>query len=380
MSARSRLLYLVCAGILAAPVPALAWITLGHGRVVGSADARLDYDSNIFLNNSQVDDWIGSLSSDVRYIRDSGVVTFDADAGATGRAFADHSNQNGIDPFVTGRFGYQPSDKTTLNGGLGYRRNSLGNAAVNDRTKSNDLTLNGLFEHLATEKFGWRVEGDYANSNYLTTGYSNVESYNVGAHAVHAYSPKLKFLAGVTTGQAWTSGAAGRRSASAQDWRYTVGAEGEFAPKVTGLVSAGLVQRGFKGTGFFDNGTLYLSSRIAWAKSEKTTIAFLAGQNLSLTAADQSAKSFDTSLTLNHNFSEKLTFDGAVGYNHSNFTGFLGAGSRKDEGYSLRARVNYVLRDNTSFSVSSGYRDTDSTLAVSTYDRFTFGAGITVRF
>src|SRR6185369_8368144 len=137
--------------------------------------------------------------------------------------------------------GYQPSDKTNLRGGLSYRRNSIGNATVNDRTKSNDLLLDGRFEHLATEKFGWRLDGVYSNMNYLTTGYSDVESYSVGAHAVHVYSPKLKLLGGITTGEGWTSGVRGRRGVSSQDWRYTVGAEGEFAPKVTGDVSVGWV-------------------------------------------------------------------------------------------------------------------------------------------
>src|SRR3954468_6758686 len=111
MHVSSRLLYLVFAGCLAAPITGRAWITLGHGRVVSSVGARVDYDSNIFLSNTEVDDWIGSLNADVRYIRDSGMVTLEAAAGATAMAFADHSDQNGVDPFISGKFGYQPSDK-----------------------------------------------------------------------------------------------------------------------------------------------------------------------------------------------------------------------------------------------------------------------------
>lgn len=376
----SRMVCFVCASSFATPVVSNAWITLGHGRVIGSAGARVDYDSNIYLNNTDVDDWVGSVNADVRYIRDSGAVTLDAAAGAMGMAFVDHSDQNGVDPFVSGKFGYQPSDKTTAKGGFSYRRNSIGNPTVNDRTKSNDLLVDGLFEHLATEKLGWRAEGTYSNYNYLTSGYSDVDSYSLGVHGVHVYSPKLRLLAGITTIESWSSGVTGRRSTTAQDWRYSVGAEGEFAPKVTGELSAGWVQRNFKKAGFSDEGTLFFSSRVTWAASEKTTVALVGGQNLSVTAADQSAKSLDVAVNLNQSFSEKLTFDGGVGYSRATYTGFFGAGARKDDGYSLRARLNYAILAGTSVNVSTGYRDTDSTLAVSTYDRFTFGAGITVRF
>jgi hypothetical protein len=170
MRASLRSYLTLCVAALVISSPADAWVAIGHGRVIGTVGAGVDYDSNIFANNAEVGDWMGTLNGQLRYVRDSGIITFDTAVGATAMTFADHGDQDGVDPFVSGKFGYQPSEKTSLNGGLSYRRNSIGNAAVNDRTKSNDLLFNAAFEHAATEKLAWRVDGVYSGSNYLTGG------------------------------------------------------------------------------------------------------------------------------------------------------------------------------------------------------------------
>lgn len=358
-----------------------AFVTLGHGRLVGSTLARADYDSNIFVSNRQVEDMVGTLTGEVRYIRDAGIVSLEAAAGASWLGFAEHSELNSFDPHLEARLGYEPSDKTDARAGLTFRRNSIGNETVNARTESNDFNLDGSLDHVTTGKIGLRLTGAYVMSNYLTAGYSDIESYSAGAHALYEYSPKLKLLAGITTLESWTDSAVvGRAGIDTRDWRYTVGAEGEFAPKITGGVSAGVVQRHFKKAGFDDTGSFYFSGQVTWTASEKTSWSAIASEDLSVTAADQSARTSSLTLSLNRQLVEKLSFSGSIGADRSTYTGFNGIGARKDDGYTARARVDYTLRDNASFDVSAGYRDNDSTIAISDYDRFNFGAGITVRF
>lgn len=354
---------------------------LGRGRLVGNVVARVDYDSNIFVNDKQVDDLVGTFDAGVRYVQDAALLTFEAAVGATVLSFADHDDQNGADPYLEGRLGYKPSDKTNLNGTLTYRKNSLANDAVNDRTESNDLVLDGRFEHLTTEKLGFRLTGAYSKSDYLTAGYSDIENYGLGAHVLHVYSPKLNLLAGIHQNESWTKpGATRRRSAGSRDWRYTVGAEGEFAPKVKGEASVGVVQRSFKGTGFTDGDELFLAGLVTWAAAEKTSFTLRARRDVSLSAADQAVKSFNVSVSVSHALAQKLDVEGSVGYDHSNYVGFLGASKRDDDGMIYRARLNYTLNDRVSFDVSTGYRNSTSNFAAATYDRFNFGAGVSARF
>lgn len=381
MSVFSRILLLAACGSTAGLPAAHAFATLGHGRLVATTGARADYDSNIFVSNREVDDWLATLTGEVRYIREAGIVTLNAGVGATALAFAEHDELNSFDPHVDARLGYKPSDKTEANSTISYRRNSVGNETVNARTESDDFTLVGMFEHLTTEKLGFRLTGDYLQSNYLTAGFSDTQSYKLGANGVYVYSPKLRLLSGVTVGESWTDGAvATRRSVSGRDWHYTVGGEGEFAPKVIGAVTTGYAHRDFESAGFDNTGALYLQGRVSWTASEKTRWTMLANQDLSVTAADQSARILSIALQLDHQIWDKLAFEGSVGVDRANYAGMGGIGSRKDEGYVLRARLNYTLRDQASLDVSAGYRDNDSTLAVSDYDRLNFGVGVTVKF
>lgn len=360
---------------------AFAITTIGRGRLVGNANLRADYDSNIFVNNSNTDDIVTTLSSEVRYLRDVGVFSLDTGVGATALLFADNTDQKALDPIFDAKVGFTPSSKTDVRGGVRYRRSSIANEIVNDRTESNDLFLDGSAEHLTTEKIGFRVTGGYSESNYRTVGYSDVFNYSAGLFVVNQYSPKLKLLAGVTTLEWWTSDIAfGQQSVSTNDLRYTLGAEGEIAPKVTGDVQVGYLTREFDSVGLSDTDALYVSVSTNWMASEKRSFSLRLSEDLSLTAAGQSLKSSSALVSMNQTISAKLNFDVSAGLDRSSYSVPGGIGSRKDNGMTFRGRIAYTFTDYASIDLSSGYRINNSDLAVSDYDRFNIGVGISLRF
>lgn len=359
----------------------MAFVTFDHGRLVGTGTARVDYDSNIFISHSQVSDTIATATGGIDYQRDAGIVTCDLGTGLTAQAFAKHSDQNTTDPYFTARMGYAPSDKTNLHGDLDYRRNSIANEFVNARTESDDLVFNSTLEYLGTEKLGLRSAVGYSQSDYITKGYSDVGSDYFGVYGVYVYSPKLKLLSGVTATDSWTKHrATAGLSPDSTDWRYTVGAEGELAPKVTGNVNVGVTRRNFKNAGFQGSSDVYLSTQLNWAAAEKTTWSLVASRSLTLTAADQSAKTFSTELEVVQVLAEKLTGEAAVGWQSADYQSFRQIGNRNDDGYTLRGRLAYTVNDAVSCDLSAGYRNNHSNLLISTYDRVNVGAGVTVRF
>lgn len=362
-------------------VSSLVAVDVGRSRVVTTLGARFDYDSNIFLNNSEVSDWIYAMNGSVRMIHDVSQVTTDVGLSANGQIFSDHSDQNSFDPGIDARLGYVPSDKTSVKVAGGLRRNSMANEALNARAKSTDLTLNGEWEHLTTEKFGVRLSGDYFKSDYRTSGYSDLAHYTVGADAIYVYSPKLRSFAGVAWGESWTANRAfNRRNPGGDDQRYTVGFEGELAPKLTGDLRVGVTQREFATAGFGDDSALFVSSRITWAAAQKTVWTVRASQDLNVTASDQSVKNFDASLVLAQELAERISMEGSVGYTRATYSAFGGAGARRDHGVSARVRLNYALSENAALDASAGIRDNNSSLAVSDYQQVNFGAGFTYRF
>lgn len=359
----------------------LAAAEVGRSRVVSTLGARLDYDSNIFLNNSEVSDWIYAMNGSVRMIHDVSEITTDVGVSALGQMFSDHSGQNSFDPGIDARIGYMPSDKTQLKAAADWRRNSMANDLLNARVKSTEFVTNASWEHLTTEKFGVRVSTDYHKSDYRSAGYSDVASYDVGAEAVYVYSPKLRTYAGVTWGESWTSKRAfNRPNAGGDDVRYTVGFEGELAPKVTGTVRFGLAQRDFATAGYGDESAFFIASRITWAAAEKTVWALNVDQGLNVTAADQSVKNLAASLVVTQELAERLSLEGSIGYTRANFSVFGGAGARRDNGTSARVRLNYALNENASIDASAGVRNNNSSLKVSDYQQVNVGAGFTYRF
>ena len=372
---------LVAVSLLGGMFAAAHSAEIGRSRVVTTLGARLDHDSNIFLNSQAVSDWVYTMNGTVRVIHDVSEISSDIGVGAIGQMFADHSGQNAFDPSIDARFAYIPSDKTQLKLGSEFRRSSMANRDLNDRTRSNDFVLNSSWEHLTTEKFGLRANGEYRKSDYRTAGYSDTASYDVGVEAVYVYSPKLRSYAGVTWGESWTSKRAfNRRNAGGDDLRYTIGFEGELAPKVTGNLHLGVTQRDFATAGYGDDSAFYIASRIAWAAAEKTVWTLQLNQGLSVTAADQSVKNFEASLVLTQNLAERVSLEGALTYTRANYSVFGGAGARDDNGSSARLRLNYALTENASLDASAGTRNNNSNLAISDYRQTSFGAGFTYRF
>ena len=381
MCSSLRPLSFVLVSALALPCTVTAGSAFARGDILGTATLSTGYDSNIFVSNTQVSDTVATLSGRLRYLRDASEVTFETGLGLDAYVFASHSKQNSVDPDFNAKLGYVPSDKTELRTSLDFRRNSLANETVNDRTKSNDLNFDGSAQQLFSEKLGVRGTFSYSRGDYLTAGYSDLRNDSLGLFGVYVYSPKLKLLAGVTALDSWTvRRPAGRRSPSNSDWRYTVGAEGELTGKLSGELSAGLLRRSFDSPGFTDTNALYLSSRLTWAAAEKTSWHLQALQNLTLSAADQSLKSTSLTLNVTQILGEKLNLEGSAGIDHSVYSGFGLVGDRTDDGSVYRLRLNYVLRKDLSADLSAGYRNNDSTAANSRYDRVNFGAGVQLRF
>lgn len=376
--AKTALASFVAAGMTSSAL--FAFTQVGHGKVMGVVSGDLTYDSNIFVSNSEVSDTVGTLDGGVHYVRDASQITCDGSVGLLGQKFFDHSSQDSIDPYSDIKLGLAPSDDTDVHGEASLRRSTIANEQVNDRTKSNDFALSGFAQHLFAEKTGLRLTADYGQQKYLTTGYSNVFDYNVGVDGVYVYSPKLTLLAGVTNSEWWTEHRSGRPSANTDDWRYTVGAEGEIAPKVTGKIDIGLIQRDFQATGFQNHTGLYTSTQLTWAAAEKTTVTLMAQRTWQVSADDQALKLLATTLTLTQALSQKVTFTGTVGYTHSNYDSFARANARRDDGYTIRGRVDIAIRDNLSVNVSAGYTKNDSNVVFSDYNRTNIGAGVSFRF
>lgn len=353
------------------------------GQVQATLTAHADYDSNIYLNSRQVSDEVTTATAEVGYARDNALVATQVTLGANGTVFADHSDQNTLDPYIRGEATYTPSDKTTVTGSARYERSSLANDTLNTRTTSNNLSFNGALQNLFSEKLGYRLTGSYSEDSYQTVGYADVLSYSGGADAVYAYSPKLTMLAGYTHRESWAASrpVGAGSSPSSKDEIIRGGFEGQLLPKVSGTVSAGWVSRSFDVADRSGSSSFYLSSGLKWVPREKTTITIDASQDYGLTAASQSSKTGMVAVAARQVLTSQWSVDGSLALVHATYDGGLNSGlSRSDDSYRVKARLSYAWTSNVSLEGSIGYSNVDSTISVSTYDRVSAGVGITATF
>lgn len=354
---------------------------LAGGRIETDATAEFSHDSNIFLNSNQISDWDASLDASANYTRDIAEVSSNASLGFNSDAFARYTGQDDVDPFANGSLTYRPSDDTVTTGSFSYARNTLANQQLNTRTKSNDLNLSGSFQDLVTGKVGYRLTGSYLDSNYLTTGYADVLDYNAGLDAVYVYSPKLTLLAGYAYGQFWNRNrAAGDADAASRDSFYTVGAEGEVAPKVTGTIEAGAEYETFDRSTFNNGGAFFLSTGLNWAAAEKTTVSLNAAQNFDLTAVEQSARDTSINLGATQALDAQWGIGGSVAYIRADYQGALRVGDRLDNTYQVEGKVTYAVTTNVTFQCAIGYDKVNSTIAFSAYDRLLTSVSVVARF
>jgi hypothetical protein len=377
----NRIIVLAGFGLLGAAFTASADISTGAGHFESSLGLHANYDSNIFLNRNESSDTSIDMSGSEQYIHDSGILTSATGISFDYTLFNNHTTQDSLDPEFMEKLAYSPSDKTNATAEASFQRSTIANPDLNARTKSNNLMLDGMFQHLWTEKFGYRVLGDYSDDNYLTPGYSDVFSYSAGIDAVYAYSQKLTILSGFEHRESWTAHRpAGQVDPSNKDAVYTVGLEGELAPKLSGTISTGWEKREFNSKDLHGSTAFYLSSELKWVATAKTSVAINGSENFDLTAANQSSKNSALIVSMNHVLDKQWSTDLGFTVSRAIYQGLLASDSRTDDTVTLKSRIVYAWTTNVRLDASLGYTHVDSSQTFSTYDRLYAGIGVTATF
>ncbi len=380
--ANRRFFLSAATGMLVATSLAVHAASTDIGRVDVTLSAREDYDSNIFLTSSHKDDYVTTGTANVSFTCDAAIIASEAAVGLTGMMYAQHSQLNTLDPSVSGNLTFTPTDKTTVYGAASYARVTAPNETVNNITTSDNLHFDGNFQNLFSEKLGYRFTGSYRDDNYNTANYADILSYSAGADAVYIYSPKLTMTAGYTHRESWTSNRPnGSDDPASRDEIYSVGFEGELAPKTSGTLQVGGEHRSFRQAGLNGKDGVFILSKIKWVPAPKTSVNIDASEDFDTTATAQSSHTASLTLGLTQTLDKDWSLDGSVGYAHAKYTGgYKGLLDRTDDTYRVKGRIVYAIATNVTVDFSAGYSHTDSTFDVSTYNRVIVGVGLTASF
>jgi hypothetical protein len=377
---RSLALAALAASLAATTPEALAFAEIARGKLTATARITGAYDTNIFANDTEVDDFTATFTPGLNYTRDVGRVSTYAELGVNAITFADTSGQDSIDPFINVRFTHDRDEKGSDALSLGYTRSSEANDLLLDRVESHEYRGAARIDYFYSEKTGLRVDGGYRVSDYITAGYSDIESYSIGGGLLYRYSPKLVANASYSfnTERATNIPASILSDPASKNHRFTVGLEGELTPKVTGTVGVGYGYRDFDRGGSTD--AILFDVGLSWSAAEKTSFRLSVTQGFDTTANAESVRSLDVTLGANHSLTEKITLRGLLGYQESTFNEIGTAANREDKAYNGGVGLTYAFNDYVDAEANLVHRITESTLARAEYDRTVVSLVVNLRY
>ena len=118
----------LAAGTVLAP-SAFGFAEVARGNLVATASFSAAYDTNVFANSSEVDDFVASFNPGLSYLRDVGSITTSIKAGVNAFTFADTDGQDSIDPYIKSSFNLDRAEKGSASLSLDYARSTEANAS-----------------------------------------------------------------------------------------------------------------------------------------------------------------------------------------------------------------------------------------------------------
>jgi hypothetical protein len=361
---------------------AKASVNLGGSELSLKASVAHEYDSNIFGNNLEIDDQHSVATPELVLARDRGVVTLDAHAGAHGHRFKENTEEDSWDPFVEGKLNLL-REETKIDGTLegSAKRVNEANPDVNTRTQSDEIRAFATFGHFPTAKVGYRVGGNYSDSNFESKAFSDVRSYQFEGAARYQYSARSDFFIGYgyRVSSAYYA-PVGIMANDSDDQKIKVGVAGEIFPKVTGTAAVGWVERTTEGIDLKHSAAL-IDTSLTWRPDDDSSVSLIAKRDFDTTPIDQSVLRLETGLEARRQWREKWELTVGVSHLRSEYIASTSSHvDRTDSFYGGRLVGSYQLTRQFKLEARASYYVSDSTLPVAEYNRFRGGLALVALF
>lgn len=357
----------------------LAFTEVARGSLTAGATASAAYDSNIFGNHNENADEVFALTPDLSYARNAGALSLFASAGVKFTRFSDYTSQNSEDPFAKVKLNYDGGEKLTAKGGFSYERRSETNEALLNRTRSDEYLADVSADYYYSEKLGLRPRANLGFSRSKTAGYNDVDRWSVGLGHFYRYSPKLALLAGydyrsIETRHLLT----GLAKPDSNDHQFSVGVEGELAPKLFGSVNLGAVYRDFKVSG--SSWQPYAQADVSWHVQEKASVFATVSSDFDTTASGQSSKNVRNAVGVRYSLSTRLLLTTSVGYEHIKYAANGGYSDRTDRVVPVNFGMDYSINEYLQLGGGFSWRHSKSDLVFADYDRTVFTLKLAARY
>ena len=368
------------------------------GDISINARAGVDFDSNIFYNEQEIDDVIIRFTPTATYTRRLGPLMIAATGGGDFARYIDHPEEDFSDPVTNFNIGMaedfgifsldkRSAGKIKFGFDTDIAQRTESNQQLQDLVSYTLYTANFNIRYNHSPKFGVSTHlkydfRDYQNLSSIQKYYTDMLTREIGASLYYIYSPKLDLYTNYHFTKNYGKSDQGRNFFTNNDVStISIGAEGTFTPKINGNVSVGYSFRTFDNAITPSQEGVVFSTSVNWQFRQKTGVSFGFSKNYSPTAQDNAMDSQSYHVNLTHKFTSRMIGSAGYFYNHSDFLTYRTDPRDSSIVNSTLISANDVIFDRTdvmqgiTLSVNNAITKYLSTIARYTYSTVDSGYG-----
>ncbi len=343
-----------------------------NAEIFLTADVSMEVDDNIFLRRSglEVNDVIWKFTPGVDF-------KFGKDSLTQGNVFYTHSfhryadtSKQDTDLAAVGINSMYSNGKSKFDFGASYRETASNEISAPGSILRTDTTsVRGLGEFGITEKTSFSGGIRYESKEY-PGGRPNIDSdaYTIPLDVYFEYSPKLQASLGYQYRNTDLAG----NAVDFKDHFFSVGARGEFTPKLTGQVRVGYVTRDFSNNR--DESDIGAGVDLTYAASEKTSFTIGASSDFETTPTGENNQVKSLNSGANFRIDEQWSWNVDVSLRSMDYA------TRTDDMMSLGGGFAYTYNENLRFAGRFVHKNQDSPLATATWDNNVFSLSANLRY
>ena len=364
---------LALATLLGVNAHAASFMAIGdNAELFLTGSAAIRFDDNIYLDSvSEQDDMIWSITPGLDLVFGQGSAT---QGNIYYREeFVKYSDASNQDTSLSniGLSTKYDGGKSKFDLGFTYTQLSQND---NDVRASGDLVRRELTHFHARPEFGITQKSSlglgvvYDRTNYKPAGFVDKSVWSVPVDYYFEYSAKLDLSVGYRRRESDLNGT----GLDSEDNLLSIGARGEFTPKLNGQVRVGYNMREFDTGG--DDDQVGVDASLNYALSSRTVYQLTISNDFGSAASGDSTKEFSVGVQGSTNLTQQLSLNGGFSYRAIEYT------TREDDYFEGQIGLNYVYNQNLNFGASFVHRKNDSTLGSLDFSNNVFSFGANVRY
>jgi hypothetical protein len=349
--------------------------------VSGEAAATAGYDSNLEAINGGSGDWFASYRPSLKLARTHSLLDFEAEAWTDWSTFLKETNDDSFDPGLRLTLSYPANvdSMPTQMAEVHWIRSTAVNVDVGQRVSQDDAFAKYEGDLFNTGKTSIAGRASFDQDAYLGGAFDTVETASAGGTL--GYSPHDLFKAGVGYDLTYAQSrpnSPGPGALNQTEHAFTIQADGEFTPNLSGKFSAGTAYSHYSGSFSLSVWEAVALADLTWKPAERLAIELQAARapNFSVQGYVDltSSLGLEVRQTLSHGFTVRADARGGV-TDHQLTTTF-----RTDHIEGASGGLDYDLTGKLTASGGYDWTRQDSDIALYTYRRQVVSGRILYKF